>query len=226
MTIRGVLELWREVWQASLDELEKRLRPLSDERESELLVLIYEDQSAPNDLKAWRANLCCLEMGDRADIRDIARCPVTARLPSYPKIARFPATERSTDLSTFFICPIHQNIPLSRHRRCAIIRVRWSRHIEKVIWGQNRTDLHKILLTDLWSFLTDLLEISDQPDCNSGSHWKLHSDAWDERKHIWFYPASNRAGDIVSPPWTIISGTQGCFWIWQPSPTKGKAKWT
>ena len=129
-------------------------------------------------------------------------------LTSYPKIARFPPAERSTDLSTFFICPIHQNIPLSRHRRCAIIRVRWSRHIEKVIWGQNRTDLHKILLTDLWSFLTDLLEISDQPDCNSGSHWKLHSDAWDERRHIfiWFYPASNRTGNIVSPPWTINYG--------------------
>ena len=33
------------------------------------------------------------------------------------------------------------------------------RHIEKVIWGQNQTNLHKMPLTGLWSFLTDLFEI-------------------------------------------------------------------
>ena len=57
------------------------------------------------------------------------------------------------------------------------------RHIEKVIWGQNQTNLHKILLTGLWSFLADLFEIwsTSHADCSSGSHWKLH-DAWDERR--------------------------------------------
>ena len=61
--------------------------------------------------------------------------------------------QRSTDLSTFFICHIHQKLPLPGIRR----------HIEKVIWGQNQRNLHNMLLTDLWSFLTDLFEIWSTP---------------------------------------------------------------
>ena len=123
-----------------------------------------DDLSAFDDLK-WRANLQKFEIGRFPRYCEVGpSTPVTSarpllvrKLQDFPKLSDFRPRQRSTDLSTSFTCPIHQKIPPSCWPLSATVRL--SRHIEKVIWGQNQTNLHETLLTELWSFPTDLFEI-------------------------------------------------------------------